>query len=261
MFAPDFRASAGATLPEAIEVALLSRDEGSAVVAPLRGLPDSDALLNLQADGTVWLSPAATLVSSARVSSGVPLDLSAPLSVLVKLPSTLPAGPVTLYVDLIGSGSLGSSLTVSEVRTRNQDAVVLRLGRGWNAFTLPLEVTDPRVTSVLADVSFARAVWTFDSTGNRYVPVSELRPGHGYFVLALEAAGVSVFGVRASPDWSHLLPGWNLVGSPDGSRPPGADSDLGRALWSLDPHTLTRQRAPPDEPLDPDRAHWFWVAP
>jgi hypothetical protein len=138
---------------------------------------------------------------------------------------------------------------------------VLRLARGWNAFSLPLAVEDPSPASVLAGVNYARAVWTFDAARNAYVPVDRVLPGRGYLVLALEAAGISVLGTPPAPDWTHLVPGWNLLASPDGSRPPDADTDLSRALWRLDPRRQTSQRAPPGEAIDPLGVYWFWLAP
>jgi len=258
---PSLEAGSAGALPEAVEVALLSREDGSQVIEPVAGLADGDALLNLQADGTVWLSPAATVVAADPVTSGSPIDLDGPLQVLISLPAQRAGTPVTLCIDLIGSGRAASSLTVTDVDSRDQEAFVLRLGRGWNAFAIPLQVADPSLTSVLSGVDYARTAWTFDAALNAYVPVAELLPGQGYFVLALQPAGISLFGTRPTPDWAHLIPGWNLVGSPDGSRPPGADTDLWSALWRVDPRSQTSQRVMPDQPLDPAGAYWFWLEP
>jgi DNA-binding beta-propeller fold protein YncE len=258
---PELVKTDGEALPEAVEVALLSRGDGTEVLEPMAGLADSDALLNLQSTGTIWLSPAATIVAADPVTSGGTIPRGDSLQVLVNLPASRNGSPVTLFVDLVGSGDLNSSLAIESVDAHDREAVVLRLARGWNAFSLPLAVEDPSPASVLAGVNYARAVWTFDAARNAYVPVDRVLPGRGYLVLALEAAGISVLGTPPAPDWTHLVPGWNLLASPDGSRPPDADTDLSRALWRLDPRRQTSQRAPPGEAIDPLGVYWFWLAP
>ena len=50
--------------PDAFEVALLDPVTGNSLLSPLVGLDLSDALLNLQADGTLYLAPGVTVVGS-----------------------------------------------------------------------------------------------------------------------------------------------------------------------------------------------------
>jgi hypothetical protein len=258
---PGFQESAGETLPEAVEVALLSQTDASPVLGPMKGLNHSDALLNLQADGTLWLASGATIVSSRPVHSGSTVYLGDPIQVLVTLPPALSGTAVTLYLDLIGSGATQSTLTVAAVDSRDREAFVLRLSPGWNAFALPINVEDPSVAAVLAAVAFAQPVWAYDPLHADYVPAASLLPGRGYLLLARQAAGITLFGTSPAADWSHLEAGWNLLGSPDGTRPPGADSSLGQALWMQESNHQTNRRAPLGVPLDPATAYWYWLDP
>ncbi|HMY50495.1 MAG TPA: Ig-like domain-containing protein [Rhodocyclaceae bacterium] len=99
--------------PDAFEVALIGAD-GKPVggTLPLSG---SDALFNLQADGTVY---AADQVSAAGLTNrnGGTFPSGRPITVSIDLTGVAAGTTVTLYFDLLGFGEAASSVTVDNVR-------------------------------------------------------------------------------------------------------------------------------------------------
>ena len=84
-------------------------------------------------------------------------------------------------------------------------------------------------------------------------------PGHGYFVFVYRHAVVSYYGTAVqTPEWTHLLPGWNLFRSPDGSSPPAAAEPGAPSLWRVDPVTWISKRVLNVTPLDTEGAYWYW---
>ena len=90
---------------DAFEVALLDANTGLPVVGAI-DLTRTDALLNLQTDGTERLAPG--------VSKVVNPDGSATYT--VALPETLAGTPVLLSFDLLGFGAAQSSITLRDIR-------------------------------------------------------------------------------------------------------------------------------------------------
>jgi len=103
----------GAGPPDAFEVALL----GPTMPTPLAGsitLSNTDALLNVQADGTVY---AATGVTVPGAQGGqLPASLSAPIVITVDLAGASAGDAISLYFDLVGFGSHGSRVVIDDVR-------------------------------------------------------------------------------------------------------------------------------------------------
>src|SRR3546814_12945771 len=92
--------------PDAFEVALLDPVTGESLFGDLGGLDLSDAILNLQADGTVYLAPG--VIMSGDTLSG---EVLVPVS---------PAGAATsngvlLSFDLIGQGGLACSTALQAI--------------------------------------------------------------------------------------------------------------------------------------------------
>jgi len=104
--------------PDAFEVALLDpdtgTDTGTALLGTAAGLAGSDALLNIQPNGTVYFGPAVT-VPGAGVS-GDAMALNFPLTIAVDLTSLAAETPATLYFDLLGFGAVDSVVVIDNVQ-------------------------------------------------------------------------------------------------------------------------------------------------
>ncbi|MBU2014915.1 MAG: tandem-95 repeat protein, partial [Alphaproteobacteria bacterium] len=92
--------------PDAFEVALLDPVTGQSLLGDLDGLDLSDALLNLQADGSLYLAPGVTV-------TGNPLTGSA--TVTVSLAGVDRSNGALLSFDLIAMGDLDSRVTIDNV--------------------------------------------------------------------------------------------------------------------------------------------------
>ena len=104
---------AGGSVPsDAIEVALLKAHTTERLVSPMSGLGDSDALVSIQADGTIYMAPE---VSIDGFTPGGKLDLSKPIDVTIDLPASAAGTAATLYFDLIGFGTDGSQFAVQNI--------------------------------------------------------------------------------------------------------------------------------------------------
>jgi len=104
----NLNSNAGGMLPpDAFEVALLDALDLTPVGGALQGLDFTDALLNIQPDGTVRMS--------SRVTINGPTDGSGPFTVKVNVAGLAADRAVTLYFDLIRFGETGSAVSVSDV--------------------------------------------------------------------------------------------------------------------------------------------------
>jgi hypothetical protein len=81
----------------------------------------TDALFNLQSDGTVYFAPGVTV--SGATASGQMIDLGQPIFVSIDLTSLAADTVATLYFDLLGFGELGSRVTIDDVRIVTDGAV------------------------------------------------------------------------------------------------------------------------------------------
>ncbi|WP_404791342.1 PKD domain-containing protein [Altericista sp. CCNU0014] len=104
----DLRSSNSSLAPgDAFEVALLNHTTNTSVLAPLTGLSNTDALLNIQSNGQTYLSNAVTL---GGVSGAEPRIVQIDVSTLT------PGTVVTLYFDLLGFGTKDSTVTIDDVQ-------------------------------------------------------------------------------------------------------------------------------------------------
>ncbi|CAB5137262.1 hypothetical protein D3OALGB2SA_4008 [Olavius algarvensis associated proteobacterium Delta 3] len=96
--------------PDAFEAALIDAETQTSLVGTAVGLTDTDAFLNIQADGSTY---AGTLVSVPGLgNSGDVLSWSEPVLIAVDL-SGVPGGTVaTLCFDLLGFGHIDSSVVL-----------------------------------------------------------------------------------------------------------------------------------------------------
>ncbi|MFT3856662.1 MAG: Ig-like domain-containing protein [Aquabacterium sp.] len=104
---------------DAFEVALLDPSTHT----PLAGAIDlqgTDALLNIQADGTVL--SAASVSITGLVNGKLPTQWSSPLIVTIDLAGLQAGTEMALYFDLLGFGALGSRVAIDDVRFGEQSA-------------------------------------------------------------------------------------------------------------------------------------------
>jgi hypothetical protein len=97
--------SNGSGPADAFEVALLDANTGLPVTGTI-DLSRSDALLNIQTDGTERLAPGVRKIANADGSA----------TYLIDLPGTLADTPVLLSFDLLGFGAAQSSITLRGIR-------------------------------------------------------------------------------------------------------------------------------------------------
>ena len=99
-------------IPDAFEVALIDRATGNSALRHVR-LADTDAVLNIQSDGTIHESPSVAVATSAR---GGGIGLGLPATVEIDL-TTVGAGTVlVLYFDLLGFAGDDSTVVIDDVR-------------------------------------------------------------------------------------------------------------------------------------------------
>ena len=106
--------------PDAFEVALLDTESGQSLVGVVDGLSATDALLNLQATGALFVG-ADTHVPGAGASGDL-YALTGPTVVLVELAPELAGRMATLYFDLLGFASIRSRVTLDDVTFVGADA-------------------------------------------------------------------------------------------------------------------------------------------
>jgi len=99
--------------PDAFEVALLDSQSGQALVGKLRDLSETDALLNIQADGKVRFG---SKVDVQGVSATGSLTGSGDVVVTISLQGVRSGAVATLYFDLISFASAESSITIDDVQ-------------------------------------------------------------------------------------------------------------------------------------------------
>ncbi len=105
---------------DAFEVALLDAHAMTPLVGTAAGLSSTDSLLNIQAGGEVFFGSEVTVPDVA--ASGDVSSLVTPLTIVVDV-SAIPAGTeAVLYFDLLGFGSVASTVTIDDVRFSNGNA-------------------------------------------------------------------------------------------------------------------------------------------
>ena len=92
--------------PDAFEIALLDPVTGASLLGALGGLSLSDALLNLQADGSLYLAPGVTVQGNPLTGAAI---------VTISLAGVDTSNGAWLSFDLIGQGALDSRVTIDDV--------------------------------------------------------------------------------------------------------------------------------------------------
>ncbi len=100
--------------PDAFEVALLDAHAMTPLVGTAVGLTGTDSLLNIQATGQAYFGSEVT-VPGTSVSGDLLSSLETPLTIVIDV-SGIPAGTeAVLYFDLLGFGSVESTITIDNV--------------------------------------------------------------------------------------------------------------------------------------------------
>ena len=96
--------------PDAFEVALLDATTLKPLVGTAIGLTNTDALLNLQSNGTLYLDDDVTVTDLGNGHRRVRIDLGDLATGLTNIPTT-----ATLYFDLLGFGAADSRITIDNI--------------------------------------------------------------------------------------------------------------------------------------------------
>ena len=109
----DF-ADNGVAPVDAFEMALIDAATGLSALG-VTPLVNTDALINIQSDGTVYAAPAVSINGQA-VTSGSQLTFANPVDVSIDLTVLAPGAVLTLYFDLLGLGAANSRVTIDNVQ-------------------------------------------------------------------------------------------------------------------------------------------------
>jgi len=105
------------------------------------------------------------------------------------------------------------------------------LVKGWNMIGIPLNLTDSNPDTVFSGYT----MWTWDASQKKYVDPSTLDVGVGYWILADNAANVTVEGTQLSEMNLTLVKGWNMIGIPTGLSNNNPDTVFsGYTMWTWD---------------------------
>lgn len=130
---------------DAFEMALLEAATMTPVVGTAVGLANTDAVVNIQHDGTIHLAPNVTVLGTTV--SGSTIALATGTTILIDV-SSIKAGTVlTAYFDLLGFGDADAQVSIDNVLLLSGDAVA-PIADDDNA-TTPADV--PVVIDVLAN--------------------------------------------------------------------------------------------------------------
>jgi hypothetical protein len=98
--------------------------------------------------------------------------------------------------------------TIRVVFSINIDAITINIQGKWNLISLPLDVPDPKKTTL-----FPTAVSDAFAYSTGYVKKESLSVGTGYWLKFDSAESVNIPGLYRLRDTIDLITGWNLIGS------------------------------------------------
>ncbi len=113
-------ASAAGLPPDAFEVALLHAQTLQPLTQTVAGLGSTDALLNVQSDGSYFVSPQVT-ISNVSQNGGI-LGSTVPRFIELDISGIAANTLAVLSFDLLGFGATGSSVRISHVELADQTA-------------------------------------------------------------------------------------------------------------------------------------------
>jgi len=185
--------------PDAFEVALIDEHTGHSLLGVTQGLSASDAVLNIQTDGTTYLSSGVTVGEGS--TSGVQQSYAQPVTVTVDLSGVTDDTTATLYFDLLGFGTRGSRVVidnVSFVGVEQQPFVSLSLDAASDTGTAGDRLT--RLSQVeLVGLTNPLQVVALDRDGDGFDDGTTTADGSGAFRFSVTLAeGANTFRVQAS---------------------------------------------------------------
>lgn len=196
---------------------------------------------------------------------------------LVWDPESIPAGRTLWLVRLDGTGT-PEPVTVVDASTADRLQIsdsgqwqvvlsqavelTLRLRRGWNALSLPVQPASPRVAELFGGLAAGSIAWGWchASGGNGpagFCPRLAVNAGEGFMVFAPRSGEVPINGVVPAGNPVTLQPGWNCIGVAATCRLPDDPRLVARAfVWqSTPPHVLQAVTT-----LEPWQAYWlYWL--
>jgi YD repeat-containing protein len=108
--------------PDAFEVALLANDTSASALSVPPELADTDALINIQANGQTFFGD--SVLPPTPASSGQIFEFDSPSVFTVDLSQVAAGSEVTLYFDLLGFGSSDSQVMIDDVTLLGVEAPV-----------------------------------------------------------------------------------------------------------------------------------------
>ena len=109
----DFGANGLAPM-DAFEMALIDAATGQSALG-LAPLSQTDAMFNIQSDGTVYAAPGVSINGLPSVSGSL-LSLLDPIEISIDLTALTPGSVLTTYFDLLGLGVANSRISIDNVR-------------------------------------------------------------------------------------------------------------------------------------------------
>lgn len=134
---------------------------------------------------------------------------------------------------------------------------------GWYLISIPVQTGDNHLSAIFPGITHAFA---FDSGTQSYVPVAQLEPGIGYWLLVPSAMNVTVTGVPVTHLRTGYDIGWHCIGSvidPVNFVSPADDPDGAiLAAFSWNPETQHYETVFPagSGQLEPNQGYWLAVA-
>jgi hypothetical protein len=155
---------------DAFEVALLNAQTGRSLVGTARDLTQTDALLNIQANGSRALASTASVTGTDGSSLNLSIDLTG-----------VDAGTAaTLYLDLISFGAAGSSISIDDVRIVSGPSLTVGLDPSTDSGALGDNLTNVSPILLVGTTQPLQAV-TLDLDGDGFDDGSATADDQGRF--------------------------------------------------------------------------------
>ncbi|MFN0156572.1 MAG: fibronectin type III domain-containing protein [Bacteroidota bacterium] len=163
------------------------------------------------------------------------------------------AGATTYFWRVRGKNSSGSGAWSATWKFGTVESVTNQYGldAGWNMISLPLSVSDSRVSVQFP--SAISAAFSFGTGG--YAPQDTLYNGTGYWLKFAAAGNVGITGVPRFGDTLVVAAGWNLIGSTTSAIDTASIVEVPEGVVISDYFGFTAGYTAADT-LQPARAYW-----
>ncbi len=108
-------------------------------------------------------------------------------------------------------GTPAVAFTNGVVRLCRQMTIQTQIKNGWNLLSLPLTVSDGKISTL-----FGNGLNAFVYTPSGYTPIDSVGNGKGFWIKLSTDTGMTYFGIEGTErmvDTISVSEGWNLVGS------------------------------------------------